>query len=128
VNDESLKNSAARDGTARDGTARDRAASNEAAPEQTVPPEQSDPDEWDAVIAELGDIQSGLSYDDTQQALNRFLAQLNLTRRERQGLESSIGQLQAMVQRLEQSVGQIAVFGLVGRGKSSVLHALAGQA
>lgn len=46
---------------------------------------------------------------------------------EKQGLETEIAHLNQMLQKLEDSVIQIAAFGMVGKGKSSVLNALIGQ-
>ncbi|MEB3230188.1 MAG: GTP-binding protein [Leptolyngbyaceae bacterium] len=85
-------------------------------------------DEWDAVIQELGRIEADLNYESSQQFLRRFLQRLDLTERENYSLAPSLAQLRGMMQRLEQSVVQIAVFGLVGRGKSSILNALLGDA
>jgi small GTP-binding protein len=43
------------------------------------------------------------------------------------GLEKEVDRLTAMLGKMEHSTVQIAVFGMVGRGKSSVLNALLGQ-
>ncbi|MGK7891629.1 MAG: GTP-binding protein [Leptolyngbyaceae cyanobacterium] len=84
-------------------------------------------DEWDGVIRELGQIDADLTYESSQQFLRQFLQRLDLTERENYHLAPSLAQLRKMMQRLEQSVVQIAVFGLVGRGKSSLLNALLGE-
>ncbi|HAC61969.1 MAG TPA: GTP-binding protein, partial [Cyanothece sp. UBA12306] len=52
---------------------------------------------------------------------------LDLSLSEQKGLEAQLNHLTAMLEKLEQSVVQIAAFGMVGRGKSSVLNALLGQ-
>ncbi|NET49824.1 MAG: DUF697 domain-containing protein, partial [Merismopedia sp. SIO2A8] len=71
--------------------------------------------------------QTEVRHDDTQDVLQGFLDQVKLTSRERQAIDPSLRQLRDMARRLEQSIVQIAVFGLVGRGKSSVLNALVGE-
>lgn len=44
-----------------------------------------------------------------------------------EGIESDLADMQAMMDKLEEEVIHIAVFGLVGRGKSSLLNALLGR-
>ena len=83
--------------------------------------------EWDTVLAELATIQAELTYVGTQQLLQRFLDRLVLTPREREDIDPTLIQLRQMLTRMEESIVQVAVFGLVGRGKSSVLNALLGQ-
>lgn len=75
----------------------------------------------------FSDLQAQLNYKQAQTALRDLVENLDLTPIERSGLEPAIGDLQAMLEKLERSVVQIAVFGLVGRGKSSVLNALLGE-
>jgi small GTP-binding protein len=72
-------------------------------------------------------IQSELNYKQAREALQSLISALDLTPRERAGLEPEIQELSAMLDKLEQQVVHIAVFGMVGRGKSSVLNALLGQ-
>ncbi|MEM1368340.1 MAG: GTP-binding protein [Cyanobacteria bacterium P01_H01_bin.15] len=72
-------------------------------------------------------LQSELNYQQAQQALRHLLDRIDLTQRERRGLEQDIDRLSLALDKLDQSVVQIAAFGLVGRGKSSVLNALIGQ-
>ncbi len=81
----------------------------------------------DEAIASFDHIQSDLGYQQAQETLRHLLHKLDLTPQERQGLETDLEQLETMLNRLEHSVVQIAVFGMVGRGKSSVLNALLGQ-
>ncbi|MEM9214304.1 MAG: GTP-binding protein [Cyanobacteria bacterium P01_F01_bin.150] len=83
--------------------------------------------DWDQALQSLTNYQTELDIQNTQQAFTRLFERLDLTPRERQGLDPTLGQLRIMLGRLEQSVVQIAVFGLVGRGKSSLLNALIGQ-
>jgi small GTP-binding protein len=84
--------------------------------------------ELDSAILSFEDIQAELNYKQAQTALKDLVANLDLTPQERAGLEAEIEQLQTMLGNLERRVLQIAVFGMVGRGKSSILNALLGQA
>jgi GTPase len=83
--------------------------------------------ELDQTIQEFDHIQADLSYQQAQAALSQMVQQIDLTDQERSGLETEIHQLQAMLEKLEQQVVHIAVFGMVSRGKSSLLNALLGQ-
>jgi hypothetical protein len=73
-------------------------------------------------------IQEELNYKQAQQSLRGLVKHIDLTAQEQQGLESEISHLSTLLERLEDSVIQIAAFGMVGRGKSSILNALLGQA
>jgi GTP-binding protein Era len=91
-------------------------------------------DAWVEVEAELSqivesfqDLQDDLHYQQAQEALRDLIRKLNLTNRERTGLEESLKNLTTLLDKLENTVIQIAVFGMVGRGKSSLLNALVGQ-
>jgi GTPase len=75
---------------------------------------------FDEILAEL-------NYKQAQRTLRDIVSNLDLTTRERQGLESDLEGLQQMLDKLEHQVVQIAVFGMVGRGKSSLLNALLGE-
>ncbi|MBD2460639.1 DUF697 domain-containing protein [Oscillatoria sp. FACHB-1407] len=98
-------------------------------PERVTYSEQPDLDrELEETVHSFHEIQSELHYQQAQEALQQLVAKLNLTPRERAGLEPEIYSLQSMLERLEQQIVQIAVFGMVGRGKSSLLNALLGQA
>jgi hypothetical protein len=79
------------------------------------------------VIADFDKIQADLSYQHAQTTLNNLVTKLDLTEPERAGLETEIAQLQTMLDKLECQVVHIAVFGMVSRGKSSLLNALLGQ-
>lgn len=83
--------------------------------------------EWDEAIASFADTEVEAGYEHACQTLHRFLTKLDLTPEERKGLDPSLDQLNAMLKRLEETTVQIAVFGMVGRGKSSILNALLGQ-
>lgn len=83
--------------------------------------------ELDQTIQDFDNIQADLSYQQAQDALNTLLQRMDLTPQEQAGLETEIQQLQTMLEKLEQQVVHIAVFGMVSRGKSSLLNALLGQ-
>lgn len=80
----------------------------------------------DRAFLDFEQIQTEIHYQQAQDALRQVLRNVDLTAPERAGLETELDQLAALLDRLEQTVIQIAVFGMVGRGKSSVLNALAG--
>ncbi|AFY38715.1 GTP-binding protein HSR1-related protein [[Leptolyngbya] sp. PCC 7376] len=84
-------------------------------------------EEFDAAIADFTEIQTDINYHEAQETLKQLLQNLDLTEREQYGLQQDIQQLGLMFDKLEHSVLQIAAFGLVGRGKSSVLNALLGE-
>ncbi len=76
----------------------------------------------------FADLQRELACRRARRAIAELVAGLDLTPRERQGLEADLRELQETLDKLERQVVQIAVLGLVGRGKSSILNALLGQA
>ncbi len=95
-------------------------------------PHQSDSsntweEELDKAIFSFEDIQAELNYKQAQTALRNLVAKLDLTPQEQDGLEAEIGDLEIMLGKLDRMVVQIAAFGMVGRGKSSLLNALVGQ-
>ncbi|MGD1921826.1 MAG: GTP-binding protein [Pleurocapsa sp.] len=73
------------------------------------------------------EITAELNYRKAQNSLRDLIGNIDLTAEEQIGLESEIDRLTQMLDKLEHSVVQIAAFGMVGRGKSSVLNALVGQ-
>lgn len=83
--------------------------------------------EFDQAIFSFEDIQAELNYKQAHDALRELVKNLDLTPQEQVGLESEIRDLQSMLSKLESLVVHIAVFGMVGRGKSSLLNALLGQ-
>jgi small GTP-binding protein len=89
-------------------------------------PYTMDTDEFDSAIASFEEIQEELNYKQAQDALRDIVSHLDLTPREQEGLESEIEGLTTLLDKLEHSCIQIAAFGMVGRGKSSVLNALLG--
>lgn len=84
-------------------------------------------DDLDEAFLSFTAIQEELNYRQAQNSLRDLLGRLDLTAPERAGLEAEIDHLTVMLDKLDQSVVQIAAFGMVGRGKSSVLNALLGQ-
>ncbi len=94
-------------------------------------PHESDSSSWeeelDKAIFSFEDIQAELNYKQAQTALRSLVAKLDLTPQEKRGLEAEIGDLEVMLGKLDRMVVQIAAFGMVGRGKSSLLNALVGQ-
>ncbi len=61
------------------------------------------------------------------ESVEATLEGLKLTPAEEQVLANEIGQLRDLGRKLEESTIEIAAFGMVGRGKSSILNALIGQ-
>ncbi|NEU76407.1 DUF697 domain-containing protein [Hassallia byssoidea VB512170] len=94
-------------------------------------PHESDSSSWeeelDKAIFSFEDIQAELNYKQAQTALRSLVTKLDLTPQEKRGLEAEIGDLEVMLGKLDRMVVQIAAFGMVGRGKSSLLNALVGQ-
>jgi len=84
-------------------------------------------DELDEVIFSFEEITAEINYKQAQDSLRNIVQNIDLTSEEQSGLESEINYLTAMLDKLDQSVVQIAAFGMVGRGKSSVLNALLGE-
>ncbi len=83
--------------------------------------------ELDEAIFGFEDMQAELNYRQAQSALRDLVENLDLTPQERRGLETEIGSLESMLDKLDRQVVHIAVFGMVGRGKSSLLNALLGD-
>ncbi len=86
-----------------------------------------DSQELDRLLLDFNDIQAELHYRQAQETLRDLVETLDLTPRERAGLEGELSNLKAMLHKLDHQVVQIAVFGMVGRGKSSLLNALLGR-
>ncbi|MGF1591298.1 MAG: GTP-binding protein [Pleurocapsa sp.] len=83
--------------------------------------------ELEQTLVGFEEITAELNYRKAQNSLRSLISNIDLTAEEQSGLESEIDRLTQMLDKLEQSVVQIAAFGMVGRGKSSVLNALVGQ-
>ncbi len=93
---------------------------------QINPTSQVWEEEMDSAIFSFDEIQTELNYRQAQTALRNLVA-IDLTPQEQQGLETEITSLETMLSKLDRMVVQIAAFGMVGRGKSSLLNALVGQ-
>jgi GTPase len=72
-------------------------------------------------------IEAELNYHQAQNSLRDLVNKLDLNPAEKQGLETEINGLTEMLDKLDHSSVHIAAFGMVGRGKSSVLNALIGK-
>lgn len=83
--------------------------------------------ELDEAIASLSNFDAELAYHQAHESLRSLVAQLDLTPREQAGLETELDGLAQMLDKLETERLQIAVFGAVSRGKSSLLNALLGR-
>ncbi|MEY2984885.1 MAG: hypothetical protein RLZZ568_1502 [Cyanobacteriota bacterium] len=81
----------------------------------------------DQTLADINAIQEDLNYRQATASLSAMMKQLDLNPEERVGLETEIDHLCEMLANLQQGVVKIAAFGLVGRGKSSLLNALLGE-
>ena len=86
-----------------------------------------DPDNLSTTIDSFNTMQSERNYQQAQASLRQILVNLDLSQRERFGLEAEIAELSNMLLKLDRSIFQVAVFGMVGRGKSSLLNALIGK-
>ncbi|MBD2251271.1 GTP-binding protein [Nostoc parmelioides] len=84
-------------------------------------------EELDSAIFSFEDIQAELNYKQAQSALRNLVDNIDLSSQEKAGLESEIADLETMLGKLDSMVVQIAAFGIVGRGKSSLLNALVGE-
>lgn len=78
-------------------------------------------------LAEFEPLAADVYYEEAQASLRRLIDRLDLTPREREGLQPEIDNLLGFQKKLEQGTVHLAVFGMVGRGKSSLLNALVGQ-
>lgn len=83
--------------------------------------------ELDRAISSVEEIQAELNYKQAQDTLQQLVTNLDLTPQEQAGLEAEIEDLTHLLNKLEHTCVQIAAFGMVGRGKSSILNALLGQ-
>ncbi len=86
-----------------------------------------EPDNLTETIDSFDRLQSDRNYQRARDSLRQILSDLDLTQRERLGLESEIAELKEVLAKLDRTVFQVAAFGLVGRGKSSLLNALIGR-
>ena len=77
--------------------------------------------------AEFDQLTANLYYGQAQTSLKQVIDHLDLTPREREGLQPEIDNLLGLQHKLNRGTLHLAVFGMVGRGKSSLLNALIGQ-
>jgi len=84
-------------------------------------------EDLDRTLLSFEKIQGEINYKKARDSLRNLVQNLDLTPRERTGIESEIDQLATLLDKLDRAVVQIAAFGMVGRGKSSVLNALLGR-
>lgn len=83
--------------------------------------------ELQGTIDDLEDYQSARSYEAAKSALEKLLFECKATSPEKASLARAIADLEEILDKLHYGVVQIAVFGMVGRGKSSLLNALLGE-
>ena len=72
-------------------------------------------------------LSNDLRYEQAIASVTTLISKLDLSKRERASLNTDINHLHGILKKLENEVVHIAVFGMVGRGKSSLLNALVGQ-
>jgi GTPase len=92
-----------------------------------LPPDADLDFQLENTVADFSNLQADLNYQQAQTVLRELVSKLDLSPRERSGLETELTSLQTLLDKLDRQVVQIAVFGMVGRGKSSLLNALLGQ-
>ncbi len=85
-----------------------------------------EPEPLDSLLEPLESDQDDLLRQ-ARESLEQTLAGLNLTPAEEQALAGELGQLRDLAAKLDATRIEIAAFGMVSRGKSSVLNALAGK-
>jgi small GTP-binding protein len=85
------------------------------------------PEDFERAILDVGTIQEELNYQRARSSLGKLVDRLDLTAPEKVGLEPQIDRLVGMLEKLDRDLVQIAAFGMVGRGKSSILNALVGR-
>ncbi len=83
--------------------------------------------ELEKTVFSFEQIEAELNYKQAQDSLRELVKKLDLTPTETKGLEIEINGLTEMLDKLDTACLYIAAFGMVGRGKSSVLNALIGE-
>ena len=79
----------------------------------------------DAVLDQLDETEALVTR--ARDSLEETLSGLKLTPEEEKALEGELAQLRDLTRKLDETTVEIAAFGMVSRGKSSVLNALMGQ-
>ena len=72
-------------------------------------------------------VEQDVAVERARESLESTLASLKLTTEEETALAGELKQLRDLTQKLDETTIEIAAFGMVSRGKSSVLNALLGQ-
>src|SRR5271165_4142790 len=95
----------------------------------TDEPENPKADEptLDSVLDQLDDTDSDALTLRARESLEETLSGLKLTPEEERALAPEIEQLRELTRKLDETSVEIAAFGMVSRGKSSVLNALMGR-
>jgi GTPase len=93
----------------------------------SVPDSDAAEEDWRLALHHIQGLQNQRDHDQAQELLQNLWTEHRLNPREQGQLAAAWDELHQWQQRLEQRVMQIAVFGMVGRGKSSVLNALVGR-
>ncbi|MEL7084301.1 MAG: GTP-binding protein [Cyanobacteria bacterium J06597_1] len=78
-------------------------------------------------MPEWASLQDDLNFQRARDSLHKLIASIDLKPVEKAGLERDLSELENFSSKLENEVIQIAAFGRVGTGKSSLLNALVGQ-
>ncbi|MGK7910835.1 MAG: GTP-binding protein [Synechococcus sp.] len=78
-------------------------------------------------MPEWASLQDDLNFQRARESLHKLIASIDLNPAEKAGLERDLSELETFSSKLENEVIQIAAFGRVGTGKSSLLNALVGQ-
>ena len=76
---------------------------------------------------DFSQLQSELHYFQAKDLIQDLVRRLDLSEREKSSLNPILDELTQTLQRIESGKVQIAAFGMVGRGKSSLLNALIGE-
>src|SRR5271165_1384120 len=104
-------------------------------PDQGTLPQTAIPAELDPLLEQLdrspisakGSVDDSDAVERARDSLETTLAGLKLTPEEEKALANEIGQLRELTKKLDETTIEIAAFGMVSRGKSSVLNALLGR-
>ncbi len=77
-------------------------------------------------MVRLNTLQDDLNYQYAKRSLRQLVHSLDLTAPEKRGFEDELVDLNDLLSKLDKAVVHVAAFGMVGRGKSSLLNALLG--
>src|SRR3954471_19141589 len=96
-------------------------------PAQEAPTLIPDQPELAEMLDRLDEAQSEEIVERARESLEETLKGLKLTPEEERALADELRQLRDLGRKLDENTIEIAAFGMVGRGKSSVLNALLGH-